>query len=101
MLLSIINTTFFSNNDQHRVVPKGKRRFALTCRNIVLETIEDDDARAEAAHNSILPEVSELWDYPKDEDVESHNENAGASKRAADEPQSTTGRTAKRHKTEA
>ncbi|TQN75222.1 Alpha-ketoglutarate-dependent dioxygenase alkB-like protein 3 [Colletotrichum shisoi] len=85
----------------HRVVPKGKRRFALTCRNIVLETIEDDDARAEAAQNSILPEVSELWDYPKDEDVESQNENAGASKRAADEPQSTTGRTTKRRKTEA
>ncbi|GKT42462.1 uncharacterized protein ColSpa_02643 [Colletotrichum spaethianum] len=85
----------------HEVVPKGKRRFALTCRKIVLENIEDDDIRAEAVQNSMLPEVSQLWDYPKAEDGEGRETTAHSSKRAADESQSTTSRAAKRCKTTA
>ncbi|WDK17913.1 hypothetical protein CGRA01v4_09198 [Colletotrichum graminicola] len=82
----------------HKVVPKGKRRFALTCRKIVLENIKDDDVRAEAVQNSIIPEVSKLWDYPKVEDSESCETNARLFKRASDDAQ-TTSRTTKRSKT--
>ncbi|KAK1590851.1 uncharacterized protein LY79DRAFT_686310 [Colletotrichum navitas] len=83
----------------HKVVPKGKRRFALTCRKIVLENIEDDDVRAEAVQNSIIPEVSKLWDYPKIEDSESCETNARSLKRASDDAQTTVSRTTKRNKT--
>ncbi|KAK2018281.1 hypothetical protein LZ32DRAFT_680720 [Colletotrichum eremochloae] len=82
----------------HKVVPKGKRRFALTCRKIVLENIKDDDLRAEAVQNSIIREVSKLWDFPKDEDGEGFEPNALSLKRASDDAQTTSPAT-KRNKT--
>ncbi|KAK2032947.1 hypothetical protein LX32DRAFT_660923 [Colletotrichum zoysiae] len=85
----------------HKVEPKGKRRFALTCRNIVLENIKDDDVRAEAAKNSIVPKVSRFWSYPKAEDGEDHETSGRSLKRANDDAQTTTSRTAKRSKTNA
>ncbi|KAK1963949.1 hypothetical protein LY78DRAFT_704779 [Colletotrichum sublineola] len=80
------------------VVPKGKRRFALTCRKIVLENIKDDDLRAEAVQNSIIREVSKLWEFPKDEDGEGFEPNALSLKRASDDAQTTSPAT-KRNKT--
>ncbi|GKT69493.1 oxoglutarate iron-dependent oxygenase protein [Colletotrichum tofieldiae] len=87
----------------HKVVPRGKRRFALTCRKIVLENIDDDNVRAEAVHNSILSEVSEPWDYPNAEDSEGRGRktNAHPSKRASHESQSTTPCATKRRKSKA
>ncbi|KAK1986154.1 hypothetical protein LZ30DRAFT_648473 [Colletotrichum cereale] len=85
----------------HKVVPKGKRRFALTCRKIVLENIKDDDVRAEAVQNSILPEVSKLWDYPKAEDGEGRETNARSLKRAGDDSQTTMSPATKRSKAKA
>ncbi|KZL86345.1 oxoglutarate iron-dependent oxygenase protein [Colletotrichum incanum] len=84
----------------HKVVPKGKRRFALTCRKILLENIEDD-VRAEAVQNSILPEVSEPWNYPKAKDSDCRETNSHTSKRAGHESQSTTSRATKRRKSKA
>lgn len=46
------------------VEPKGKRRFALTCRRIALQTL-DPKTRADAEKKSILPPVPDKWDYPK------------------------------------
>ncbi|KAK2001110.1 hypothetical protein LX36DRAFT_629421 [Colletotrichum falcatum] len=85
----------------HKVVPKGKRRFALTCRKIVLENIKDDNVRAEAAQNSMVPEVSKLWDYPKAEYGEGRKTNARSLKRVSDDAQVTAFPATKRIKTNA
>ncbi|KAF6835908.1 hypothetical protein CPLU01_04011 [Colletotrichum plurivorum] len=67
---------------EHMVEPKGKRRFALTCRRIALQTL-DPETRADAEEKSILPSVPENWDYPKTtnrgsdtEDTENFDEGA-------------------------
>ncbi|KAH9235181.1 hypothetical protein K456DRAFT_1808702, partial [Colletotrichum gloeosporioides 23] len=49
---------------EHSVDPKGMRRFALTSRNIVLDTL-DEEKRADAIQKSILPDLPADWDYPK------------------------------------
>ncbi|EQB46688.1 hypothetical protein CGLO_14249 [Colletotrichum gloeosporioides Cg-14] len=49
---------------EHSVDPKGMRRFALTSRNIVLDTL-DEAKRADAIQKSILPDLPADWDYPK------------------------------------
>lgn len=40
------------------------RRFALTSRNIVLDTL-DEEKRADAIQKSIVPDLPADWDYPK------------------------------------
>ncbi|TDZ60602.1 hypothetical protein CTRI78_v004833 [Colletotrichum trifolii] len=49
---------------EHRVEPKGKRRFALTCRNIILDTL-NKKTRHEAIEKGALPDITPFWDYPK------------------------------------
>ncbi|KAK1470413.1 hypothetical protein CCUS01_17443 [Colletotrichum cuscutae] len=50
----------------HRVDPKGKRRFALTCRNINLtHPTFTPQGRNDALMKSTVPSVSKIWDYPK------------------------------------
>ncbi|KAK2048693.1 hypothetical protein LZ31DRAFT_515457 [Colletotrichum somersetense] len=99
--LVVMHGTRIHQTYLHKVVPKGKRRFALTCRNIVLENIKDDDVRAEAAKNGIVPKVSRLWNYPKAEDGEGRETSGRSLKRANGDAQTTTSRTAKRSKTNA
>ncbi|KAK1656092.1 hypothetical protein BDP81DRAFT_278022, partial [Colletotrichum phormii] len=53
----------------HKVDPKGKRRFALTCRNIDLTHPGfTPQARDDAIEKSTIPSVSQVWDYPKPDD---------------------------------
>ncbi|KAK1701265.1 hypothetical protein BDP55DRAFT_538712 [Colletotrichum godetiae] len=53
----------------HKVDPKGKRRFALTCRNIDLTHPSfTPQARDDAIEKSTIPSVSQVWDYPKPDD---------------------------------
>ncbi|KAK1710416.1 hypothetical protein BDP67DRAFT_595609 [Colletotrichum lupini] len=50
----------------HRVDPKGKRRFAMTCRNIDLTHPSfTPQGRDDALMKSTVPSVSKIWDYPK------------------------------------
>ncbi|WYZ39262.1 hypothetical protein EsH8_III_001176 [Colletotrichum jinshuiense] len=81
----------------HKVAPKGKRRFALTCRNIVLDTL-DEVTRVDAIQKSVLPAVSALWDYPKPSDA---MEGATTFHNRTKMPRNTKKRTAKRVNDEA
>ncbi|KAL2757753.1 hypothetical protein ACRALDRAFT_2016840 [Sodiomyces alcalophilus JCM 7366] len=47
---------------QHKVDPAGMRRFAMTSRNIVLDTL-DEQTRLEAMRKGHLPERAHDWQY--------------------------------------
>ncbi|KAF9879398.1 hypothetical protein CkaCkLH20_02941 [Colletotrichum karsti] len=64
---------------EHAVNPKGRRRFALTSRYIVPETL-DASARAEAAKKSLVRPIPAFWDFP------------GATSQTASTRRATTGR---------
>lgn len=48
---------------EHAVTPRGTLRYALTCRTILPEKLENDAERAEAARLAKLPEGHEAWNY--------------------------------------
>ncbi|OLN96554.1 hypothetical protein CCHL11_00652 [Colletotrichum chlorophyti] len=96
----------------HRVDPKGKRRFALTCRQIVLERL-DEKTRVEAREKSDIPpirtrtglseRISENANVTlkRQRDNEDDAEGDDSSVKATKKPRVTKARTAKRSNDEA
>jgi hypothetical protein len=58
-------------NCQHAVTPRGKLRFALTCRYVRPETMQTDDDRRQTAIKSKLPAGHEKYNY--DGDINAHS----------------------------
>lgn len=56
-----------TNNGKHRVVPHGKRRFALTSRHINLSKLDTDEERELSRQLGTLPERANNLAFQPDE----------------------------------